>query len=82
MKKIKAWFEWFITSNSWEGRLLRTIVESALGWVIANIDLIFAGFSIPIEWKTIIMGLTVSIVSPILASLRKTLESKNEEPEE
>ena len=34
----------FLTSNDWQYRLLRTIVQGVLGVVIANLDLIVGAF--------------------------------------
>lgn len=62
--------EWFFTSNDTLARLLRTILEAGLAFLIANIDVLFAGFTIPPTYKTVIMGFVVAVVSPILASLR------------
>ena len=66
---MKKWIEWFLGSNDLTARLLRTVLESLLGFLIANIDLLFAQFTLPTEVKMLIMGSIVAIVSPILASL-------------
>lgn len=64
------WLDWFLGSNSLSARLLRTILESLLGFLVANVDVLFKQFSLSTEVKMIIMGLVVAIVSPILASIR------------
>lgn len=75
------WCEWFLGSNDLTARLLRTIVESVIGFCVANFDVFFSQFSLPAEWKFIIMGITVSIMSPILAMLRAKNEEKCKESE-
>lgn len=75
---MKKWFEWFLGSNDLTARLLRTIVEGVLGFLVANVDILFSGFSIPSEWKMIIMGVVVAVVSPILASLRQKSEKQED----
>lgn len=62
--------KWFLESNDTTARLLRTIAEAIIGVLVANIDVLFSGFQIPAEAKTLIVGLTVAIMSPILAQIR------------
>ena len=78
---MKKWLEWFLESNDLTARLLRTIVEGVLGFLVANVDVLFGGFQIPSEWKMIIMGVVVAVVSPILASLRTCNKSATNEEE-
>ena len=71
---MKAKIEWFLSSNELTARLLITILEAVLGVILANIDVLFS-WVIPVEWKTIIVGLVVAIVSPILALFKKLEQS-------
>ena len=71
---MKEKIEWFLGSNDLLARLLRTVLEAVLGVLLANVDVLFSGFSIPVEIKTLIVGLIVAVVSPILALLRKKHE--------
>ena len=41
---MKKWLEWFLESNDLTARLLRTIVEGVLGFLVANVDVLFGGF--------------------------------------
>ena len=61
----------FFNSNKWQYRLLRTVVQAVIGFLIANIDFIIGNFSISPEWKTIIVGLCMAILSPIMAEIGK-----------
>lgn len=61
----------FLQSNEWQFRLLRTIVQGIIGFLIANIDLLFANFSLDANTKAIIVGIVMAILSPIMAELGK-----------
>ena len=68
----------FFTSNDLLYRLLRTIVQGVIGVVIANIDLIIGTFVLDVAAKTIIVGVVMAILSPIMALLGgKENESEN-----
>lgn len=62
----------FLSSNTKAMKLLRTIVQGVIGVLIANIDIIFASFTIPIEAKTMIVPLVMAVLSPVMASLGTT----------
>lgn len=67
----------FFKSNEWQWRLLRTIVQGIIGFLIANIDLLFANFSMDANTKAIIVGVTMAILSPIMAEIgNKNTEEK------
>ena len=59
----------FLTSNDWQFRLLRTIVQGILGVVIANIDLITGMFVFDPTIKALIVALVMAVLSPIMAVL-------------
>lgn len=59
----------FLTSNDWQWRLARTIVQGVIGVLIANIDVIFGSFAIPTEYKTMLVALVMAILSPIMATI-------------
>lgn len=62
----------FFKSNAWQWRLLRTIVQGIIGFLIANIDLLFAELSLDANTKAIIVGVVMAILSPIMAEIGKT----------
>jgi len=69
----------FFKSNEWQWRLLRTIVQGIIGFLIANIDLLFANFSMDANTKAIIVGVTMAILSPIMAEIgNKNTEEKRD----
>lgn len=57
----------FLTSNDWQYRLLRTIIQGILGVVIANLDLILGTISIDPSLKPMIVALVMAVLSPIMA---------------
>lgn len=61
----------FFTSNEWQYRLLRTIVQGVIGFLLANIDLLFANLTLDANSKAIIVGVVMAILSPIMAEIGK-----------
>ena len=59
----------FLTSNAWQYRLLRTIVQGVLGVIIANIDIITGAFIFDPSTKALVVALVMAILSPIMALL-------------
>lgn len=61
--------EEFLTSNKWQWRLLRTIVQGVLGVLIANIDLIMGWCVIDPSVRALVVALVMAVLSPIMAIL-------------
>ena len=61
----------FLSSNSWEWRLCRTVVQGIIGFLLANVDLLFANLTLDANTKAIIVGIVMAILSPIMAELGK-----------
>jgi len=59
----------FLTSNSWQMRLARTILQGIIGVLIANIDLLIGYTTIPQELRPVIVGVVMAVLSPIMAML-------------
>lgn len=59
--------EKFLTSNDWQWRLARTIVQGVLGVIIANIDVITGTFVVDASTKAIIVALIMAVLSPVMA---------------
>ena len=66
----------FFNSNEWQYRLLRTIVQGVIGFLIANIDMIISNFTLDANAKAIIVGLVMAILSPIMAEIGKNSEGE------
>ena len=65
----------FLHSNDTIYRLLRTILQGVIGVIIANLDIIIGGFSIPDIWKPIIAAIVMAILSPVMAEIGKKNET-------
>lgn len=59
----------FLTSNEPKYRLLRTIVQGIIGVIVANLDTIVGFAPLDPAIKTIIVGLVMAVLSPIMATL-------------
>ena len=59
----------FLTSNEWQYRLLRTIIQGVLGVIIANLDVITGAFVFDPAAKGVIVALVMAVLSPIMALL-------------
>lgn len=68
----------FLTSNEWQYRLLRTIVQGIIGVLVANLDMLIGKLSFDPGIKTMIVALCMAVLSPIMAEIGR----KSEEGEE
>lgn len=59
----------FLTSNEWQYRLLRTIVQGIVGVIIANLDIIVGYIILDVTQRTIIVGIVMALLSPIMKAL-------------
>lgn len=64
----------FLTSNEWQYRLLRTIVQGVIGVLVANIDMLIAKLSFDPAVKTMIVALCMAVLSPIMAEIGRKSE--------
>ena len=61
----------FLTSNEWQWRLLRTIVQGVLGVVVANIDLLVGAAVLEPTWRALVVALVMAVLSPVMAEIGK-----------
>ena len=59
----------FLTSNEWQWRLLRTIVQGIIGVVVANIDVLAGMVVLDPAIRAIVVALVMAILSPVIAML-------------
>lgn len=59
----------FLTSNEWQYRLLRTIIQGILGVVVANLDLIVGACVFDPSQRALVVALVMAVLSPIMAAL-------------
>jgi len=64
----------FLTSNEWQYRLLRTIIQGIFGVLIANLDVIIGSVVFDPAWKGIVVALVMAVLSPVMAALGKKEE--------
>lgn len=74
--------DWFLHSGTAAARLVRTLVEVILSWLIANMGDIFGLFSLdPTVKALLISGLTV-IITAIIGFINDTRQKIDEDIEE
>ena len=61
----------FLASNETKYRLLRTILQGIIGVLIANVDVLVGGLTIPPQYKPMIVAMVMAILSPIMSELGK-----------
>lgn len=71
----------FLRSNKTRDRLLRTILQGVIGVLIANVDLLIGGLTIPQEYKPMIVALVMAVLSPIMSELGKESEVVEDDDE-
>ena len=59
----------FLTSNEWQWRLTRTIVQGILGVVVANIDLIVGACVLDPTARAVCVALCMAVLSPVMAEI-------------
>lgn len=62
-------WENFLHGNEWYWRLFRTIVQGALGVIIAELDVIVGSFNIDASLKPVIVAVIMAVLSPLMAQL-------------
>ena len=69
-------WENFLHGNEWYWRLLRTIVQGALGVIVAELDSIVGSFTIDPTLKPMIVAVIMAVLSPIMAQLGTNVYEK------
>ena len=59
----------FLTSNEWQWRLLRTVVQGVLGVIVANIDTLVGCAVLEPAWRAVVVALVMAVLSPVMAEL-------------
>lgn len=65
----------FLTSNEWQWRLLRTVVQGVLGVVVANVDLLMGVAVLDPTWRALCVAVVMAVLSPVMAELGKVGDS-------
>ena len=59
----------FLSDNSAEMRLARTIVQGVIGVLVSNLDVILGTFSIDPTLKPVVAALVMAVLAPVMAEL-------------
>ena len=59
----------FLSSNEWQWRLARTIVQGVLGVLIANLDLVLGVVVVEPQVRALLVALVMAVLSPVMAML-------------
>ena len=62
-----------LTSNEWQWRLARTIVQGVLGVFVANVDLIVGFAVLDPTMRALVVAFVMAVLSPIMAEIGKGL---------
>lgn len=65
----------FLTSNEWQWRLLRTVVQGVLGVVVANVDPLMGVAVLDPTWRALCVAMVTAVLSPVMAELGKAGDS-------
>lgn len=59
----------FLTSNEWQWRLLRTIVQGVLGVIVASIDMLVGCAVLEPALRAVVVAFVMAVLSPVMAEL-------------
>lgn len=65
----------FLTSNEWQWRLLRTVVQGVLDDVVANVGPLMGVAVLDPTWRALCMAIVMAVLSPVMAELGKADDS-------
>ena len=71
--------EWFLHNGGTSARLVRTLVEVALAWIVANIGDIFSLFSIDSSLKAILVSALTVIFTALLGFINDNREKMKDD---
>lgn len=59
----------FLSSNEWQWRLARTIVQGVIGVIVANLDLIVGVAIVEPQFRALVVAMVMAVLSPVMAEL-------------
>lgn len=65
----------FLTSNEWQWRLLRTVVQGVLGVVVANVGPLMGVAVLDPTWRALCVAVVMAVLPPVMAELGKAGDS-------
>lgn len=70
----------FLTSNSWQMRLARTVVQAIVAFIFDNIVVILAATSMPADVQVMIVAAAMAVQAPIYHALGMRTADRLPEP--
>ena len=64
----------FLTSNEWQWRLARTVVQGVLGVFVANVDLIVGFAVMDPTMRALVVAFVMAVLSPVMAEIGSYLD--------
>lgn len=71
----KEFWRKFLTNNTPQFKLCRTIAQGIIGVIIANLDLLVSYCKIPNDLKPFIVAVVMAVLSPLMAQLGESLKA-------
>lgn len=68
--------KWFFESNSWGGRLARTIVQAVIGFVLAYVNDLVALLNIGESTQALIVAAVMAILAPIMQMIGERMQQE------
>lgn len=59
----------FLTSNEWQWRLARTVMQGMLGVLVANIDLMVGFCVLEPTLRALVVALVMTVLSPVMTEI-------------
>lgn len=75
-------FNWFLTSGEASARLVRTLVEVMLSWLLANIGDITGLFNLPATPKALLISAFTIIITAVIGFINDNKKDVEQEAEE
>lgn len=73
----------FLTSNTWQMRLARTVVQAVVAFLFNNVVVILAATNIPADVQVIIVSAVMAVQAPIYHMLgMRTADKLTDTPED
>lgn len=63
----------FLTSNEWQWRLARTILQGVIGVVVANVDMIVGFAVVDPSLRALVVAFVMAVLSPVMAEIGQHL---------
>ena len=66
--------KWFFESNSWGGRLVRTVVQAVIGFILAYVNDLVALLNIGESTQALIVAAVMAILAPVMQMIGERMQ--------